>query len=312
VRSSPPEPRARFAGRRVLVTGATGFLGSHVCAALLAEGAEVHALARSTERAPRGTRAHAADLTRRDAARDALRSIRPALVVHAAGLVTASPSIELVREALAHDCVAAVELFLAALEAGCARIVHVGSCEELTEPRGWLAPASPYAAAKLSARAHAEMLRRAHDAPISCVLPFTIYGPGQAPEKLVPSIALALARGERPRLRSAARVLDLVHVEDVAAGVLAALAAPVLPEPVELGTGRGVAVAELARELARAAGRPELEPLTEAPDRPREASAVLADCGPARRLLEWEPLWSLGEGLRATYEWYRQRAGALR
>src|SRR5262245_179849 len=119
-------------GARALVTGASGFLGSHLCRRLLAEGADVHATPRAARASddPR-LRWWRTDLAADGSARALLRDVRPELVFHLAGQVSAAPSAELVLPAFHSLLGSTVNLLSAAADAGCRRLVVTGS---LTEP----------------------------------------------------------------------------------------------------------------------------------------------------------------------------------
>jgi len=296
-----------FAGRKVLVTGATGFIGWHLCEALVALGAEVHGLSRAAcaENLVPGCEAWAVDLTDIEAVRMVVSKIQPQFVYHLAGIVTARQDPSLILPTLQNNLVGSIHLLLATAEIGCERMVVVGSSEEPTDG----APASPYAAAKVAASMYARMFHRVYRLPVVVVRPFMTYGPRQEPTKLVPYTLLALLHRENPRLSSGRRVCDFVYVLDVVRGLLKASIQPSLEgQTLDLGTGIGTSVrdmVELLVELCGSAAQPVFGAL---PDRLDERPQI-ADIDSTQRLLDWEPMWSLRDGLVETIEWYRGRAG---
>jgi len=296
-----------FAEKRVLVTGATGFIGWHLCEALVALGSEVHGLSRTAkaENLVPGCRAWAVDLTDIEAIRAAVLKIQPQFVYHLAGIVTASQDLSLVLPTLQNNLVGTVNLLLATAEIGCERIVVVGSSEEPMDG----VPTSPYAAAKAAATMYARMFHKVYRLPVVVVRLFMTYGPRQEPTKLVPYTILALLHRENPRLSSGRRVCDFVYVLDVVRGLLKAGVQPGLEgQTLDLGTGIGTSVRDMVELLVELCGST-AQPLFGAlPDRLDERPQI-ADIDTTRRLLNWEPMWSLRDGLVETIEWYRIKAG---
>lgn len=294
-----------FAKQKVLVTGATGFIGWHLCEALVALGAEVHGLSRTacTENLVPGCKAWAVNLTDIEAVRAAVLRIQPRFIYHLAGMVTARQEIDLVLPMLRNNLIGTVHLLLTVAEIGCERMVVVGSSEELTEGT----PTSPYAVAKAAANMYTQMFYRLYGLPVVVVRPFMAYGPQQEYTKLIPYTILALLRKENPHLSSGKRICDFVYVLDVVRGLLKAGIQPDLEgEIIDLGTGIGTSVrdmVELLLELTDSLAWPEFGAI---PDRVGERDQI-ANKDATRRVLEWEPQWSLREGLVETVEWYRTK-----
>lgn len=148
----------RWYGQKVLVTGGSGFLGSHLCRRLLEMGAEVHATSRASRTSEaKGPIWWQLNLTDIDSVRGLLADVKPTVVYHLAGAAGANPDMTLVLPTLQGLVVSTVNVLVAGAEAGCGRIVMTGS---LTEPAGGLpapVPSSPYAAAKWASTAYARM-----------------------------------------------------------------------------------------------------------------------------------------------------------
>jgi nucleoside-diphosphate-sugar epimerase len=288
------------------VTGATGFIGWHLCEALVGLGAEVHGLSRTAaESLPGGVVPEPVDLQEAQAVREVLARLKPGFIFHLAGLVTGRQERSLVLPMLHHNLVGTVHLLLAALEAGVERLVLTGSSEEVYGGDRDGIPSSPYAASKTAGTLYARMFHRLYGLPVVVVRPFMVYGPRQAESKLVPHIIVSLLSGKPPRLSSGERVYDFVYVQDVVRGLLkAALAPRAAGEEIELGSGVGFHIRDLAELLVGLTGS-SIQPLYGAvADRVGEHSRI-ADLTKARDLLGWEPIWSLREGLAETIAWYR-------
>jgi UDP-glucose 4-epimerase len=296
-----------LADQRVLVTGASGFLGSHLCSRLLAAGAEVHAVSRTARRsADARLRWWTADVEDLDATRGLVASVKPERVFHLGGVINGAPDLALVLPTYHSLVTSTVNLLSAIATAGCQRVVLVGSLEEPTEGADEICPTSPYGAAKWAASAYGRMFGRLFGVPVVIARTHMAYGPGQPTWKLIPSTILALVRGEPPRLSSGRRPLDWVYVDDVVEGLLLAAGRPGLEGTVELGSGTLTPIREVVARLVELVA-PSIQPVFEAlPDRPRAAERA-ADVAATRARLGWAPRTSLDDGLARTVRWYRDR-----
>ena len=293
-------------GRRALVTGAAGFIGSALCRRLVASGTEVHGVSRVSRSTADGIRWWQADLSEAGAANRIFREARPDVVFHLASHVSGDRGLGAVAPTLRDNLVTTVNLLTAAAEAGETRVVLAGSMEE--PDRDDPAPSSPYAAAKTAASAYARLFDQLYGLPVVNLRVFMVYGPGQQDgTKLVPYVTNSLLRGEGPRLSSGRREVDWVYIDDVAAAFVAAAEAEKAPgSALDIGSGELVSIRSLVERIVALVGgdvRPEFGAL---PDRPGERPRV-ADLVPSRELIGWEPSTPLDVGLARTVEWFRAR-----
>jgi nucleoside-diphosphate-sugar epimerase len=297
-----------FHGRRVLVTGASGFLGRHLCRALDALGAHLHGCVRDVAGADPACRRHRVwHLDVRDLAgmRRTFSQVRPEVVFHLAGYASARPSIDLVLPMLEHNLLGSVHALLAAAEYGCDRFVMVSSAEEIRGSAPASAVTSPYGAAKLAATAYGRFFHRVHGVPVVLTRPLMAYGPGQHSTKLIPYVVTSLLRSEPPQLSTGSRLCDFVYVADVIRGFLLAATKPHIEgQMLEFGSGHVTAVREVVNRLATLSGAAVSPAFGATVDRPEEPMEP-ADLETTRRLIEWGPRWSLDEGLAATIAYYR-------
>jgi len=319
-RSPPLDPRVGsqapsrpLSEARALVTGASGFLGSHLCRRLLGERAEVHAVSRSPRTGAAGDGLHwwQCDAVDAVAVHDLVSRVKPDVVFHFGGMVTAAPDVRLVTPTFHSLLTSTVNVLTAVTDVGCSRVVFSASLEEPTEGTAdTLVPASPYGAAKLAAGAYARMFVKLYGTPVVSLRPFMAYGPGQHPAKIVPGTILSLLRGEAPRVSSGDRVLDWVYVDDVVDAFVRAATCPGLEgRTLDLGLGAAVPIREVVDRLVRLVD-PSVTPRYGAqPDRP-DARARVADVEATAAALGWRATTSLDQGLAQTVEWHRRAAGA--
>jgi len=297
-----------FSGRRVLVTGASGFIGSHLLRRLQSCGAELHAVTREDRSSDEaGLRWWSGDLAETGAVRNIVSAVRPEVLFHLASNVTGSRDLGLVLPTFQSNLISTVNLLTSAAECGCSRFILAGSMEEPVSGCGDPVPCSPYAAAKWAATGYARMFHALYGLPAVIVRIFMVYGPGQRDiRKLIPSVILSLLRGEAPRLSSGRRPVDWIFVEDVVDGLIAAAsAADQGGATVDLGSGMLVTVREIAERLARLVD-PAIAPQFGAiEDRPLE-TVRSANTTHTERLIGWKLRTTLDEGLERTVEWYRQ------
>lgn len=312
VDTTPPSCRHDLAGRRLLVTGASGFIGARLCRRAAEEGASVHGLSRRPQERAGEVRWEQGDLTDAIATRDLVRRVQPDIVIHLASEVSGGRDLELVLPMLRANLLAAVNVMLACAEAGCSRVVLAGSMEEPDAGDPDAIAQSPYAVAKWGALAYARHLHALHDLPVVHLRVFMVYGPGQLDlRKLVPYVTVSLLRDEEPRLTSGIREVDWIYVDDVVDAFLRAAIAPALGgRSLDIGSGKCVTTRDLVVRLSELIGGA-AEPVFGAiADRPLERSR-LADRLPPWEAMGWSPETALEVGLARTVEFYRANLDRL-
>jgi UDP-glucose 4-epimerase len=314
VTAHPQGRREPLAGRRVLVTGASGFIGARLCERARELGALVHGVSRrpSPDASP-GVHWERLDLTNEAAVRVLVRRVQPDAVLHLASEVSGDRSSAAVLPMLHANLVAAVNVMLACHHAGCRRVVLAGSMEEPDFGDPEAVAQSPYAAAKWAALTYARMFRALYELSVVHLRIFMVYGPGQRDlRKLVPYVTTSLLRGEAPELTSGDREVDWVYVDDVVDAFLAAAVTPSADAAsLDIGSGELVAVRAVVGQLRRLVGG-SIEPSFGAlPDRRLERVRV-ANPEPAAAAIGWRPHTSLEAGLIRTVEFYRVQLGRAR
>lgn len=323
-----------IAGRRVLVTGAGGFIGSHLVAELVKRGASVRALIRYTSRGDRGALAWLdGDLD--DQVEVVLGDVRDAesvaaategvdVVLHLAAQIAIPYSYVNPRDFFETNVLGTFNVARAALDNGVGRVVHTSTSEvygtaqtvPITEDHP-LETQSPYAASKLGADKLIDSFHRSFDLPATVLRPFNTYGPHQSARAVIPTIITQALAGGVVRLGSLDPRRDMTFVTDTAAGFIAAAESDAaLGRTVQLGTGTDHSIGEIVTTVGEIVGR-ELEvELDEQRVRPPESEVMRLISSPAlaRELMGWEPTVDLRAGLERTLRWieanlHRYRVG---
>lgn len=296
----------QWQSRRVLVTGATGFLGRHLVPRLATVGATVVALSRSGAAVDGAERAVALDLEDPQAIGRFVRELNPDVVFHLGGRVYGAPDAGLVRSTFATLLASSIEL-LAATEAGdVGRLVLAGSTDE---GEAGVAPASPYGAAKAALSTYAKLYGEIFGAAVVNIRLTEVFGPGQAPSKLLPYAAAAALRGERPRLSSGRRRGDWTYVADAVDGMVTAAQAAPDGSEIDVGTGVLRANREMVEGVLAHLGTAVTPHWGALPDRPAEPERP-ADTERTARLLGWRATTPHAEGLRRTADAARRMQAA--
>ncbi len=294
----------RYAGKRVLVTGGRGFLGFHLTRALIALGAQVHAVGRTPpQKTAENPHWYVGDVSIMSTVEAVLRDSQPDVVFHLAGDAVGSRELSLIQRSVQGELIPTVNLLTAVAQRGAGRLVLAASLEEPVTARA--VPTSPYAAAKWAGTGFARMYHLLYGTSVVITRPFMTYGPGQRADKLVPHVIRALLRGEAPLLSSGRRLVDWVYVDDLVQGLLlAGVKDGIEGQELDLGSGNLVSVREVVEHLVRMTGSSAWPQFGALPDRPHEVerradSAATGDC------LGWRAETPLEDGLRRTVAWYR-------
>jgi NAD dependent epimerase/dehydratase len=317
---------------RALVTGAGGFIGSHLVEALVRSGTRVRALVHYNSAGRRGqlddlpadvvaaVEIVAGDVTDPGCVEASVEGCDT--VFHLAALIGIPYSYRAPQSYVATNIAGTVAVLEACRAAGVARLVHTSTSEVYGSPESVpiaethrLKPQSPYAATKAAADLVALSYHASFDLPVVVVRPFNTYGPRQSARAVIPTvITQALATG-RIRLGATDTLRDFLYVEDTARGFMgAATAAGIEGEVIQVGTGTGTPIHGVVAAVGEILGRP----LVVETDRERirppasEVDRLVCDAGRARQLLGWSPSIDLATGLARTIDWIRGHADRYR
>lgn len=304
--------------KRVLVTGAAGFIGRWSVPALLERGYEVHAVlsARAGSEFPeqlRGAKLHCADLLGESGAGELLQLVRPTHLLHFAWIAT--PGVYW-TSAENFRWLAASERLLRAFRAhGGRRVLMAGSCAEYDWSRAEVCDeassplagdaATAYAACKIALQRSAAAFGREQHLSTAWGRIFFQYGPHEHPERLVPSVIRNLLLGREAALSHGRQIRSFLHVADVGAAFAAVLDGA-LEGAVNIGSDERITLADLVDRIGRRIGRPELLRIGARDAAPQEPALLVPEIRRLRDEAGWRPRWTLDEGLNDTIEWWRR------
>jgi NAD dependent epimerase/dehydratase len=316
-------------GKKILITGADGFIGSHLTETLARRGCDVRAFVLYNSFDSWGWLDHvpgevmtsvevrAGDVRDPHCVREAMRGCD--LVLHLAALIAIPYSYQAPDSYLETNIRGTLNVVQAARDLGLQRVVHTSTSEvygsarfvPITEEHP-LQGQSPYAASKTGADQLALSFYHSFDTPVCIVRPFNTYGPRQSTRAVIPTVITQIARGERTiRLGAQHPTRDFNFIKDTVNGFIAALESDSAPgEVFNIGSNFEVSIGETVRLIARLMGAEISIETEEQRLRPEksEVERLWADNSKARRVLGWEPLYAglpgLERGLGETISWF--------
>ncbi len=317
-----------WGGRRVVVTGGEGFIGSHLVQRLLTEGAQVRAVVHYN---PFGKWGWLQDLSGdveivagdvRDGDRVARAVEGTEVIFHLAALIGIPYSYEAPESYVQTNVVGSYNVLNGARRAMVERVVQTSTSEvygtarrvpiDETHP---LQPQSPYSASKIGADMLALSFHHSFGLPVSVVRPFNTYGPRQSTRAVIPTVLSQLLAGaDVIRVGTTTPTRDFNFVTDTVRGFLAVAASErTVGQVVNVGSGREISIGDLIELLARIAGRTvKVESDAERLRPPgSEVERLLCDNTRIREWTGWFPEVSLEEGLRRTAEWMTGNPGPV-
>ena len=309
--------------KSALVTGAGGFIGSHLTEHLVELGANVKAFVRYNSRNDWGMlellpeeklsqiEVITGDLKDADAVRHATKDVD--IIFHLGSLIAIPYSYIHPRETIETNILGALNVLTAAKENNVEKVIHTSTSEVYGTARYVpidenhpLQGQSPYSASKIGADKIAESFYRSFNLPVAIIRPFNTYGPRQSARAVIPTIITQALAKEKIFLGSLHPTRDYTYVKDVVEGFIKVAESPKsVGEVINIGSNFEVSIGDLANKIISLIGK-NAEIVTD-PVRVRpqdsEVERLWCDNTKAKRLLGWEPKTSLDEGIKKTIDW---------
>lgn len=303
----------------VLVTGAAGFIGSHLVEELVARGARVTAFVRYTSRASVGflsslttdLRIVAGDLTEFESVYQAMKDQE--YVFHLGALIGVPYSFVHPREVVQVNTIGTLNVLTAAREMRPRRVILTSTSEVYgtaqyvpIDEAHPLQAQSPYAASKIAADKLGEAFHHSYELPVSIIRPFNTFGPRQSLRAVIPTIIAQALQGGPVLLGATGPMRDFTFVKDTVRGMVrGAEVDEAIGEVINVGTGQEISIGDLAKTIIAIIGRDVAIRSDEQRLRPgtSEVHRLCCDNGKAQRILAWQPQYSLEEGLKEAITW---------
>jgi len=310
--------------KTVLVTGAGGFIGSHLTEKLVDLGAKVKAFVRYNSRndwglieiLPSHTKEKMevimGDLRDSETIKSAMKDVD--VVFHLGALIAIPYSYIHPREVVETNIMGTLNILNAAKEYKPEKIIHTSTSEVYgtaqyvpIDEKHPLQGQSPYSASKIGADKLAESFYRSYDLPITTLRPFNTYGPRQSARAVIPTIITQALAQNKILLGSLEPTRDLSYVDDIVDGFIkAAESEKSTGEVINIGSGFEISINDLANKIISLIGKK--VKIVSDPKRVRppksEVERLMADNSKAKELLNWKPKISLDKGLRKTIDWF--------
>ena len=315
-----------LSGKKVLVTGAGGFIGSHLVQALLGKGARVRAFLRYNSRGDPGNlvflpreladqvELYFGDIQDYQAVARALEDTQ--IVFHLAANIAIPYSYVHPGDTVSTNVMGTYNVLMACKQIGIERTLVVSTSEvygtaltEKIDEQHPLQAQSPYSASKIGAEKLAQSFFLSFDLPVTIVRPFNTYGPRQSVRAVIPTIIRQLLASNEVVLGDPTPTRDFNYCTDIAEGMIAAVTEQdALGETINLGSGTDISIGELAETVATILGKQPRILKEDRRTRPSksEVRRLCCDNNKARTLLAWGPKVSLEEGLTQTIRWFQE------
>lgn len=293
--------------KTILITGAGGFIGSHLVRRLKESGSLIYAVSRNVPSSNYDA-IHwiKADVSNLDELKEIFEKVNPAIVFHLASHVTGNRDLSQVEPTLKSNLISTVNLLTLVTLYKCKRFVSIGSMEEPQVNSGEV-PNSPYSVAKWASTGYCRMFYHLYNTPVVTATLYMVYGPAQKDTtKLIPYVTTTLLQNTAPKLSTGKREVDWIYIDDVIEGLVQIAITPGIEgEIIEIGSGRTYSIRTVVEKLVEVI-KPSISPLFNAlEDRPLEKSRI-ANIKRSQKLINWKPQVSLDDGLAKTVNWYKE------
>lgn len=304
----------------ILVTGANGFIGSHLTRRLLEEGAEVHVLLKKDFNQFRikdilkNLTLWYGDLRNFQSICSCIKSSRPQIIFHLAALLNVSRASELIESMIDVNIKGTLNLLRGVIKENITLefFINTGSSEEygngpvpFSEDQREI-PVSPYSASKVATTYFCQMIYRSMGLPIVTLRPFLVYGPNQDTDMFIPSLIQHCLEGKDFPMTEGGQTREFNYIDDIVEAYLLAVICPqAMGEVINIGNGLEYRIRDVAEKIVHMMGDPIKLLVGALPKRPGEADHFFCNNEKARKLLGWSPKINIDEGLERTIDWFK-------
>ena len=308
--------------KKILITGAAGFIGSNLLRRCLEENAEVYILSIKPankwrlENVLSHVQEHCVNLLDLDLLEKTVASISPEIIFHMAAYGVYSSQKD-VKKIIETNLLGTINLVNICKKTGFELFVNTGSVFEYgiknspLKESDMLEPISDYGISKAAATLYCQAVAKKENRPVVTLRLFTPYGYYEEPPRLVPSVILSCLNGENPKLSSPGSMRDFIFIEDVVDAYIKAAenVRKVSGEILNIGSGKQCSVGEVVNTILQYSGNSVIPQWDSFSDNRIESKMLEADILKAERMLNWRPNYSLQQGLEKSVKWFKENIG---
>lgn len=305
----------KYKGKKIFITGGTGFVGSHLLKVLLEYDCKIHALYniknKGRKNIPGKLFWHEGDILDSKKMKKIIAKAKPDLIFHLAALIGSERNINLAVSLIETNFIGTLNVLTALKNVKFERLLFVGTAEEYgMEPAPFnesqkAVPVSPYGFSKNAASNLCLFYHRIFDYPITVLKPAVAYGPGQKNSMFIPSLIRSLKRNKEFKIFGGRQKRDFLYIDDLIQAIIkAAVNKKAEGEAVNIGSGSAYSLKEVAI-LAKKLSKSKSKISFSLPYRPFEIMNYSVDISKAKKKLGWAPIWTLEKGLEETINYYK-------
>ena len=304
---------------RVLVTGATGFIGSHLVRRLAHEGAEINIISRNessmnnllSKYVGGDLILHKADLENFSSINRCVKSINPEKVFHLGGFVNLKRDFNTANICVRTNIQGTLNMLNALEDMDCSFFVHIGTYDvygfnpvPFREDQP-LDPLSPYSISKATSEYFCRFANKIYDIPVVLLRLSNVYGPNQGLERLIPYVIRCCIEGSDIRLTEGEQTKDFLYVDDAVEGIIrSSLYKKAISETINVGSGEEHSIKDIVEKIIDLTGSSIVPQYGEVGNRAYEPERLCCDITKAEKVLGWRPRYSLENGLKETIDRY--------
>ncbi len=305
---------------KFVITGGTGFIGANFVHSLLSAGEEVYLLVRKeskfwrVEAIKEKLNIFTVDLLDNIELIRIFKKIKPDIVLHFAAYGAYQGWQQEIKQTIETNILGAINLMNAAMEVGARGFINTGSSSEYgiknkpLEEKDIPEPTNLYGVTKVAATLYGQMLAKEKNFPVVTVRPFSPYGPFEEKKRLIPTVILSFLKNTELNLSRPSSVRDFIYIDDLIGGYLEIIknVETLKGEIINIGTGIQHSVEEVISAVKEIVGHEVKVNYGKFPVYQHEPDMWVADISKAKRILQWEPTFSLKRGLEADVNWFRK------
>ncbi len=308
-----------FRGKRIVVTGGSGFIGSQLTERLVKEGAYPHVIEKSAlkmenlENVRSHIEFHQADICDRNKISQIISDVKPSIVFHLAACLKRERDPKIIDQLMDVNFKGTLNLLDAAKAVSVDRFIFpstsdvYGSNKSPFVETQAIDPVSPYSLSKAAAELACKMYFKIFGVPVVILRPFLTYGPRQKPDLLIPELIISALSKKDFKMTKGEQKRDINFVDDlVDAFMAAALKKEAVGETINIGTGNMYRIVDIVKTILDIMGNPIKPDIGALKYRENEIWEMYCGNSKAKKLIGWEPKTSLSEGLEKTIKWYSE------